>query len=112
MGKAYDRAVFWLALAFFLVAIFGSLAYAAVRGWRLWRIFSATSRRANDALAKVTVAATAAEAHANALTGGTERLAAAAESLQEALAELQTISAAAAEPLALIGAVRGAVPRK
>jgi hypothetical protein len=102
----------WLALAFCIVAVVGSVAYAAARAWRLWRAFRGTSRRASDALGRVTASAAEAERHATSLTGGTERLAAATVSLQESLSELHAIRAAVAEPLALLGSIRGIVPRK
>ena len=104
--------MFWLALAFFLVAVLGSLAYAGLRAWRLWRTLRGTSRRAGEALDRVTASAAAAEAHATSLSGGTQRLTAATTSLQEALAELHAIRAAVAEPLALLAVLHGAVPRK
>jgi hypothetical protein len=104
--------MFWVALGFCIVAIVGSIAYAVARAWRLWRTFRATSRRASDALGRVTAAAAEAERHATSLSGGTERLAAATASLQESLAELHAIRAAVAEPLALLGSIRGVVPRK
>ena len=104
--------MFWLALAFFVVAVVGSIAYAAIRAWRLWRTLRGASRRAGDALDRVTASAAAAEAHATSLSGGTQRLTAATASLQVALAELQAIRAAVAEPFALLALLRGAVPRK
>jgi len=104
--------VFWLSLAFFIGALAGSIGFAAMRGWRLWRTFAGASQRADDALVRVTASAAAAEARANSLNVHSERLATAIASLQEALAELQAIRAAAAEPLAMLAAIRGVVPRK
>ena len=104
--------MFWLSLAFFIVAIVGSIGVAAMRGWRLWRTFSGASRQADDALARLTASAAAAEARANSLDAHSERLATAIASLQDALAEFQAIRAAAAEPLALLAEIRGIVPHK
>ena len=38
----------WIALPFCLVAVIGSLAYAAARGWRLWKTVRATSQRTSS----------------------------------------------------------------
>ena len=102
----------WAALAFFVVAIAGSIAYAAVRGWRLWRTVGGTSKRTSEAVGRVSASAATAEARATRLTANTERLSAALERLQEALAELAVIRAAAAEPQALLATIRGIVPSK
>ncbi|HEX3805450.1 MAG TPA: hypothetical protein VHV52_01605 [Gaiellaceae bacterium] len=102
----------WLPAAFLVIAVLGSAAYAAVRGWRLWRTFRATARRAGDAIERVTTTAAKAEEHALSLTGNVERLTRAADHLQESLAELAVIRAAAAEARAPIDAVRGIVPTK
>jgi hypothetical protein len=104
--------VIWIAVAFCVVALVASPAYAGARAWRLWRAFRRTSRRATDALGRVSASAAAAEAHAVALSSGTERLAAAAGRLRQALDELEVIRAAAAEPRALLASIRGTVPRK
>jgi hypothetical protein len=104
--------VIWGAIAFCGVAVLGSLAYAAVRGLRLWRTFRATTRRGTAALDRVLASAASAEEHALGLTAGAERLATATGSLQEALAEIAAIRAAAAEPRAFVTSVRGLVPRK
>ena len=83
----------WIPVGFCLVAVLGSLAYAAFRGLRLWR----TAR---------------AEERALGLTEKSERLTAATERLQESLAELSAIRRAAAEPQALLRSLRSTVPRK
>jgi hypothetical protein len=102
----------WIAVAFCVLAVGGSGGYAASKGWRAWLAFRGTSRRAGDALARVTASGAAAEAHAVRLSAGSERLAAAVERLRRSLAELAAIRAAAAEPQSLVAALRGAVPRK
>jgi len=104
--------VIWVTLAFCVLAVAGSIAYAAVRAWRLWKTVRATSRRATEAVGRVTASAAAAEEHAVSLTAGTERLTAAIERLQASLAELAVIRAAASETSALLAAIRGVVPRK
>src|SRR5579872_1549670 len=96
----YDGSVsvaLWVSLAFLVVAVLGSAALAATRGWRLWRAFRATSKGVTDAVSAVTAAAGSAEQHAVALAGGSERLTAAIDHLRASLAELAVIRSAAAE---------------
>jgi hypothetical protein len=102
----------WIAVAFCLVAVLGSLAYATLRGLRLWRATRAASQRAADAIGAVTASAARAEERALGLTEKSERLAAATERLQVSLAELAVIRRAAAEPRTLLGSLRATVPRK
>jgi uncharacterized membrane protein YcjF (UPF0283 family) len=104
--------VFWLALAFCLVAVVGSIAYAATRAWRLWKTFRATGKAANQAVSHVMRSAATAEQRAASLSAGTERLSAAITHLQSSLEELAVIRAAAAEPRELLASIRGLVPRK
>jgi hypothetical protein len=104
--------VIWIALAFCLVAVLGSIAYAATRAWRLWRTVRATSKRGTEAAERVLASAAVTEAHVSSLTTGTERLAAALERLQASAAELAAIREAASEARALLASIRGVVPRK
>jgi hypothetical protein len=104
--------VFWLALAVCLLAVRGSIGYAAMRGWRLWKTARATATAATDAVGRVVTSAAAAEKRAVSLTSGTERLSAAVAHLQASLEELAVIRAAAAEPRKLLASIRGLVPRK
>jgi hypothetical protein len=102
----------WIAVAFCLVAVFGSLAYAAVRGFGLWRTFRTTSRRASEAIGAVAASAARTEERAEGLTEKTERLTEATDRLQRSLGELSAIRRAAAEPQALLRSLRATVPRK
>ena len=104
--------MFWLALAFFLVAVLGSLGFAALRAWRLWKTVRATAKAATDAVGRVMTSAETAERRAVSLTAGTERLSAAITQLQASLEELAAVRAAAAEPRKLLASIRGLVPRK
>ena len=104
--------VIWVALAFCLLAVLGSIGYAATRAWRLWKTARAISGRAADAVGRVTTSAATAEQHAVSLTAGTERLSTAVAQLQSSLEELAVIRAAAAEPRKLLASIRGVVPRK
>src|SRR2546423_12569686 len=68
------RAVIWAALAFCIVAVAGSTAYAGTHAWRLWRTFRGTARAAGEAIDRVSASAAAAEEHAVSLSAGSERL--------------------------------------
>ena len=102
----------WIALAFCILAVAGSIAYAAVRGWRLWKTVRTTSGRVTKATGRLIASAAVAEQHATSLTAGTERLSARIAQLQASLEELAVIRAAAAEPRDLLRSIRGLVPRK
>ncbi|HST15573.1 MAG TPA: hypothetical protein VLJ44_12070 [Gaiellaceae bacterium] len=102
----------WIALAFCLVAVIGSIAYAAARAWRLWKTVRTTSGRATEAAGRLMASAALAEQHARTLTAGTERLSTAIAHLQGSLEELAVIRAAADEPRSLLTSIRGLVPRK
>jgi hypothetical protein len=104
--------VFWLALTFCLVAVVGSIGYAATRAWRLWKTVRATGKAANHAVSRVMSSAATAEERAASLSAGTERLSSAITHLQASLEELAVIRAAAAEPRELLASIRGLVPRK
>jgi UDP-N-acetyl-D-mannosaminuronic acid transferase (WecB/TagA/CpsF family) len=104
--------VIWAALAFCILAVAGSLSYAAVRAWRLWKTLRATSRNATEAAGRVLASAEAAESKVASLGAGAERLAAAMEQLQASLAGLAVIRTAAAETQSLLASIRGLVPRK
>jgi hypothetical protein len=102
----------YAALAFLVVAVVGSAAYAATRGWRLYRTFRATAGNASAAIGRVAEAAAKAESHAAALPGTTEALATANARLKRALDELAVLRNAAARPQSLLASIRGTVPRK
>jgi phage tail tape-measure protein len=102
----------WIAVAFCLLAVIGSIGYAATRGWRLWKTIRSTARAANYEVNRVMSSAAAAETRALSLTAGTERLSTAITHLQGSLQELAVIRAAADEPRSLLASIRGLVPRK
>jgi hypothetical protein len=102
----------WLSLGFLVVASVGSLVYAATRALRTWRAVRGASQRVTDALQEVEAAGRLAEERATGLAGGTERLTAAVERLQESLARLAVLNRAATEARGALGLLRGAVPRK
>ena len=102
----------WIAVAFCLVAVLGSLGYAAFHGLRLWRAARAASRRAADAIGAVTATAARVEERALGLTEKSEGLTAATARLQGSLAELAVVRRAAAEPRELLASLRATAPRK
>ena len=104
--------VFWVALSFCLVAVLGSIGYAATRAWRLWKTAGAIAKAANHEIGRVMSSAATAEARAVSLTAGTERLSTAIAHLQRSLEELAVIRAATAESQSLLKSIRGVVPRK
>ena len=87
----------WISLGFLAVAAGGSATLAAVRGVRTYRAFRSFSDAASGALEAVLQRAATAEDHARSATGAGERLAAATGRLQDSLAGLAVLRAAAAE---------------
>jgi hypothetical protein len=87
----------WVSFAFFVVATAGSAAFAGVRGWRTYRTFRAFTGATTRALDDVLQRAGAAEDHAFAASRAGERLTDALARLQESLAQLAVLRAAAAE---------------
>ncbi len=102
----------WIAALFALVALLGTGALLAVRALGAWRTFRSFTRTMGAALDSVTRTADAAEAHAVAAAAGAERLASAAGRLQQSVARLTLIRAAAGEFTGTLARLRGAVPRK
>jgi hypothetical protein len=109
----YDPAVvFWAALTFLLVAVLGSIALAVTRGWRLWKTIGSFSGALAEPLENLSISAAAAEQKANSLDRHAGRLEAATVRLQQSIAELAVLQAAAAEARTVYATARGAVPRK
>jgi flagellar hook-basal body complex protein FliE len=102
----------WVSLLFLVVALVGSIAYAASRGLRAWRTFRRFSKTTSAAIESVMERAAEAEEHAVAFTEGTDRLNEALVHLEQSRAELAVIQAAAGEARSSLTSLRGAVPRK
>jgi hypothetical protein len=102
----------WISLVFLVVAVVGSIAFAASRGLHAWRTFKRFSRTTSAAIAGVLETAAEAEQHAVAFTEGGEKLSAALARLEQSRAELAVIQAAATEARSTLSSLRGAVPRK
>jgi hypothetical protein len=99
----------WIAGAFAVAAVAGSLAFLVVRTIRVWRGFRSFGGPIAEALAGVTASADAAAAKAEALGGGSERMARSLDRLARSRARLAVLTLAIAEVRA---AVTGIVPRK
>lgn len=102
----------WIALVFMVVAVAGSAVVLVLRGLRAWRTLRGFTRATADGVEQVLETAATAEKRALALTEGTTRLNEATAHLQESLAQLALIRAAADEARARVTSFRGAVPRK
>ncbi|MDX6453550.1 MAG: hypothetical protein QOH16_3599 [Gaiellaceae bacterium] len=102
----------WISLLFLVVAVVGSIAYAATRALGAWRTFRRFSRTTSAAIGGVLETAAEAEGHALAFTEGTEKLSAALARLEQSRARLAVIQAAASQARTSLSSLRGAVPRK
>src|SRR4051794_33569875 len=102
----------WYPVIFLAVALAGSLTVATRRGLRTWRTFRAFSSSAEQALGTVNSAAEQAEKHTAAFAGAPGRLERARGRLQESLAELAVLRAAAEEVGASLAGVRSLIPRR
>jgi hypothetical protein len=102
----------WISLLFLVLALVGSIAFAAARALRAWRTFRRFSRTTSAAIGGVLETATEAERHAVAFTEGAEKLSAALARLEQSRAQLAVIQAAATQARSSLSSLRGAVPRK
>src|SRR5436305_4697593 len=101
----------WFSLLFLVLAFAGSITLAVVRALRTWRAFKGLSEAARAAAERVTRSAADAERHAVALADNGERLNVAALRLNESLAQLGVLRAAATNARAMLD-VRTLLPRK
>lgn len=104
--------VVWIALAAGGACVVGALALVVARGLRTWRTFRALTRNVSQRLSELEAQAAATEQKAVAATAQTSRLLEAVARLQQSLATLAVLRAAAAEARAGAGRIRGVVPRK
>ncbi|MFL5953697.1 MAG: hypothetical protein ACJ76I_06285 [Gaiellaceae bacterium] len=84
----------WICLLFLVVAVAGSVTFAAVRGLRVWRAFRRLTDAVSGATGDVMRRGEAAEEHAVALTEKSQRLSAATAHLQRSLSELAILRSA------------------
>jgi len=104
--------MFWAALTFLIVAGLCSITLAVTRAWRVWKALGNLTNTLTPALEKVSVSAAAAEERANSLDLHTTRLEAASMRLQQSLAELAVLRAAAGEARAAFKTAEAVMPRK
>src|SRR3954468_22192211 len=102
----------WGALGFCLLAAVAGAAFAAGRGWALWRDLRAVQRTARWALAEVAAGLARAERHLGQLPAAVDEVARAAAALGESLARARMLEAAAREALTPFERARGSIPRK
>jgi hypothetical protein len=101
-----------VAAIFALASVLGTGVFLGLRALGTWRTFRRFTRAASEAVEGVTRTAAEAEKHATAAAAGAEQLTAASRRLQEAVAQLSLLQAAAGEFKATLARVRGVVPTK
>lgn len=102
----------WTALGVSVAAVAGATVLVLGRALGAWRSLRALARGTRDALAELEQKTAASEEKAVALTRKSAKAAAAAARLEESLAHLAVLRAAASETGAGVRRVRGLVPRK
>jgi hypothetical protein len=104
--------VMWIALAASATFCIVAAAIAGTRGLRTWRTFKAVSGALTGALEDFVGRAEATADRATAAAERTARLTAAMARLQGSLSTLAVLNAAVGDARAVLGTVRGLVPRK
>jgi hypothetical protein len=102
----------WLSLAVFLVCLIGGLTLAGVRALAAWRAFRLLQRRVGDALADATRRLAETETRVTGVSEAIERLDEARRRLQAGLAVAALLAGATGDTRAVVGRIRGLVPRK
>jgi hypothetical protein len=102
----------WIALGVGLAAVAGALAFAVVRGLRLWRQLRATGAALAQELERLAAAGEQIAARAERLGGDTPRLAARLERLSESRARLAILLSAVQGVRASVGRLTTLAPRK
>ena len=102
----------WLALAFLVVALVGSVAFAVVRGLGAWRAVKALASGAGAALDRIARSSAEIEGHLRAGAESGTRLDASLRRLSSSRARLNVLTAALADARAAAGRVTDVYPRK
>ena len=92
----------WVSLVFFVLALAVSITVAVVRALRAWRTYRAFSGAIGPVVEHVQRTAAEAEQHASSLNDKTEQLNAAIARLQQSLAALAVLRAAAEDARATL----------
>jgi hypothetical protein len=102
----------WIALAIFVVATVGGIAFAALRGLRAYRTLRTVGGELTAGVDRVSRDADEVATKLEGLADGTGRLEAALARLSASRARLNVLLQAIAEVRAGIGRITGIVPRK
>ena len=104
--------LFWLTLAFALLLILGSIAYAALKGLEFWRAFKLLSHRTTEELDRIARATAEIELHLQAAAASGTKLDASLTRLRSSRARLTVLTTALADVRASVGRITGVMPRK
>ena len=104
--------LFWLSLAFAVVATVASLVFATLRGLRLFREIRQLSRFMDTELEQISESSESIERHLSLAAASGERLEASLARLHAARARLNVLMSAIADVRATVGRVTAVVPRK
>ena len=102
----------WLALAFLIVALVCSVAYAVVKGLEAWRAVKRLSRATGEELDRISRASEEIELHLQAATASGTRLDASVTRLSASRARLNVLTTALADARASVGRLTSVYPRK
>jgi hypothetical protein len=102
----------WISLAFFVVALVGSVTYVVLHGLRTRRAARSFSESAEEGLAALEAGTARMERATASLEEKSERLAAATAQLHKSRAELAVLTAAAGDLGTDLNAIRRTLPRK
>jgi len=104
--------LFWLALAFLLLAVIGSIAYAAVKGLETYRHTKRVLASSGSELDRITRATAEIELHLQAAATSGSRLDASLTRLSVSRARLNVLTSALADVRAAYARATSLVPRK
>jgi hypothetical protein len=104
--------LFWLALAFALVATVASIVYAALKGLELFRGVKRLLRATGEELDAIGRATGAIESHLQAASASGASLGASMTRLHASRARLNVLTTALADVRASVGRLTGVYPRK
>ena len=104
--------LFWLTLAFAIVVVVASIAYAAVKGLEAYRTGKRLLAAAAEDLDRITRASAEIELHLQAAATSGTQLDASLTRLSASRARLNVLTSALADVRAAVGRVTWIVPRK
>jgi hypothetical protein len=104
--------LFWLALAFALVATVAAIVYAALKGLELFRAAKRVLRTTGEDLDRIGRATREIELHLRAAETSGSSLSASLTRLHASRARLAVLTSAVGDVRASVGRITGVVPRK